>query len=67
MKQNIGQYMGFDCECIHGVSYNCPRLSIYGERDELALQRSIRRKLKKLNGKIQPEYSLGYMQNRGAA
>jgi hypothetical protein len=67
MKQSIGQILGFECHCENGSSYSRARLSIFGERDERSLRGSVKRKLKKLNGKIQPEYGLGYMQGKGAA
>jgi hypothetical protein len=66
MRITLNQYAGFDCNCEHGVSYNCPKLALYGYSTEPQLHSAIRRKLKKNPSLAGGEYPIGYMQNKGA-
>lgn len=46
--QPIGEYRGLPCY-FQGISYNCPRLKLYGYETEAKLRRAIERELRKRN------------------
>jgi len=45
-KQLIGKYKGHNC-FIDGISYDCPKLALYGFSSDIKLFNAIDRKLRK--------------------
>ena len=45
--QAIGEHQGYPLEVFAGVSYQCPRLKLYGYETERKLRNAIARKIRK--------------------
>lgn len=47
--QAIGEHHGYPLEVFAGVSYQCPRLKLYGFETERKLRNAVDRKIRKAN------------------